>query len=213
MTTLETPRTHAGVGTVTTTLERLHRWVGAASKAAAGPKDNRQALRYILVTAGTDGGTLAVATDGYTLAALRIETEHNGDAFIVPAKETLTAIKQAYKDKAARTMSATLSCDGTTWTLASGTETWGGAVAWDVDLFPKWRGLLDNDGTVQAAAFGATTFGVIADMLDTLGDSAALFIDHMQDKRAMVGHIVGADGITGKVTAMSMRANSNPQPL
>jgi hypothetical protein len=213
MTTLETPRTYAGAGTVTTTLERLHRWIGAASKATADTKDHRQVLRHILITAGTDEGTLAVATDAYTLAALLIETEHNGETFIVPAKELLAATKQAYKVKAARAMSATLSCDGTTWTLASGNETWGGAVTCDVDLFPKWRGLLNNDGTVQSAAFGATTFGTIADMLDTLGDSAALFIDHMEDKRAMVGHIVGGDGINGKVAVMSMRAKSNPQPL
>ena len=153
-----------------------------------------------------------MATDGYTLAALRIETEHNGETFIVPANELLAATKQAYKVKAARAMSATLSCDGTTWALASGTETWGGAVTCDLDLFPKWRGMFDNDGTVQSAAFGATTFGAIADMLDALG-GAALFIDHMEDKRAMVGHIVGGDGINGKVAVMSMRAKSNPQPL
>lgn len=210
MTTLETPRTHAGAGTVTTTLERLHRWIGAVSKAAADTKDHRQALRYILVTADTDGGTVAVATDSYTLAALHVETEHNGQAFIVPAKEVVAAIKQAYKVKAARTMSATLSCDGTTWTLASGGDTWGGPVTWDVELFPKWRALLDNDGTVQAAAFGATTFGVIADMLDALGDTAGLWVEHMQNRRAMIGHIVGGDGITGKVAAMSMRVPTNP---
>lgn len=210
MTTLETPRTHAGTGSITTSLERLHQWIGAVSKVAAGPKDHKTALQYILVAPDQDGGTVAVATDAYTLAALRIESEHDGDPFIVPARDVVAAIKIAYKVKAARTMSATLSCDGSTWTLASGGDTWGGPVTNDVELFPRWRALLDNDGTVEPAGFSATTFGVIADMLEMLGDSAALWIDHMQNRRSMIGHIVGADGITGKVAAMSMRVPSKP---
>lgn len=213
MTTVETPPTHAGVGSITTTLERLHQWIGATAKVAAGPKDHRHVLQNILVTPGQDGGTIAVATDAYSLAALRIESEHEGEPFVVPARDVVAAIKLAYKVKAARTMSATLSCDGTTWTLASGGDTWGGPVTCDVALFPRWRALLDNDGTVESAGFGATTFGVIADMLEMLGDSAALWVDHMQNRRSMIGHIVGADGITGKVAAMSMRVPSMPPTI
>ena len=211
MTTLETPPGSVAIsgGGVTIPYPLLARWVGAVAVCTPGKKSNRSQLRYISIETASDGSALAVATDTYCLAALKIDTKLAGDPFMVPVEDIAATMKVIGKPKAI-TGDATLSGDGTAWSLVlSDGRTFGGPVTGT--QFPNWRGLIPTD-TFEPATFMAETFGTVANVLTRIGDNAGIRWDAMQANKPASGFIVGGDGIEGRIVIMCSREGTSEAP-
>lgn len=208
MTTTDTPPftvARDGRG-VTLPLADMARWVTAAA-VAASTDPARGSLEGVRFEATGDGaGSVAVATDAFSLVALRVEAPFTGDPFIVPAKALAAAVKAAGKDrKGATPRTVTLSATGGRWTFAVSDGNTATGDTLDSDVFPKWRELLNTPDGFTPATFGAVTFGVAVRVLDKLGGMAAIQWDRMQPYRPATGWVVGGKGITGRLLVMPVR--------
>ena len=208
----DTPPTAANTrGEVTLPLPLLRRWIGGAATVTPGKRDGKDQLRVVRIEPGTDGGTVAVGTDAFSLAALMVGEAMTGAAFLVDSVGIVAALKAAGKPKGDR-RTATLAGDGSSWSLTlSDGQTFGGTVS-GVGA-PAWRSLFPTGpGVFEAASFGVVTFAKVADVLATINDGATIRWQQLSATRPACGFVVGGDGITGKLLFMPVRASEGVEP-
>jgi len=209
MAIMDTPPTAANTrGEVTLPLPLLRRWIGGVAVVTPGKRDGKEQLRVVRIGPGTDGGTVAVGTDSFSLAALMVEEPMTGAAFLVDSFGIVAALKAAGKPKG-DSRTATLAGDDGSWSLTlSDGQTFGGTAP--RTMFPKWRTLFPTGpGVFEAASFGVVTFAKVADVLATINDGATLRWQQLSATKPAVGFVVGGDGITGKLLFMPVRAAEN----
>jgi hypothetical protein len=217
MAIMDTPPTVAQHGEgVTLPLDTLRAWLGGALAATPGKKDpHGDTLRVVRIERGSEGGTVAIGTDAYSLAALKVEIGLHGDGFTVPADDLAAALKACGKVKK-DTREATLASSAGEWSLTvSDGKRFGGPLS--AQPFPGWRQLLTYTSGFEPAAFGLVTFARAVDVLAAVGGNASIQWDAMAARTSACGYLVRAwntpaDRISGRVLVMPVRTMGDPEP-